>query len=287
MLYNRFAAPFVFLVTGIPEAFQDYLVETAVFEVDSTLKVLFVERGVPVPHDYVMTLTNYNMRTDSEYLRDVAENSVRHSVQDLLFNVPSDTSGRIRAWIRANRDNVRSDLSDDEAWVLIRGSVRVESLEVIVPTTRTMTTVYNVYLYPPTANPDRLGRWRSWIANQSFYAGNHGMGVRYQHPFRCNHCKTIDHPSGLCPHMRTGREREGAGGENPRPDDDDEFLPMKRDPGPPGPKPKPPTPGPSRGKAVDKGKGKAPGPQGKQKAKSGSVRNRTAPGVDAKKRRLE
>ena len=247
MLYNRFAAPFVFLVTGIPEAFKDYLVETAVLEVDSALKVLFVERGIPVPHDYVMTLTNYNLRTDSDYLRGVAENSVRQSVQDLLFNVQSDTSRRIRAWIRANRDNVRSDLSDDEAWVLIRDLVKVKSLEVIVPETRALTPVYNVYLYPPTANSDRLGRWRGWIANQNFYAGNHGMGVRYQHPFRCNHCKTVDHPSGLCPHMRTGRERgEGAGGGNPpRPDDYDEFLPMKKDSGPPGPKPKPPTLGPS------------------------------------------
>ena len=152
-----------------------------------------------------------------------------------------------------------------------------------------MTLVYNVYLYPLTANSDRLGRWRGWIANQNFYAGNHGMGVRYQHPFRCNHCKTVDHPSGLCPHMRTGRERgEGArGGNPPRPDDDDEFLPMKKDSGPPGPKPKPPTPGPSRGKGVDKGKGKAPGPQGQQKAKGGSARNRTAPGVEVKKRRME
>lgn len=99
MLYNRFATLFVFLVTRIPEAFQDYLVEAVVFEVDSALKVLFVERGVPVPHDYMMTLMNYNMRTDSEYLRDIAENSAWHSVQDLLFNVPSNTSGCIRAWI--------------------------------------------------------------------------------------------------------------------------------------------------------------------------------------------
>ena len=118
MLYNRFAAPFVFLVTGIPEAFKDYLVKTAVLE------VLFVERGILVPHDYVMTLTNYNLRTDSDYLRGVAENSVRQSVQDLLFNVQSDTLRQIRVWIRANRDNVRSDLSDDEAWVLIRDSVK-------------------------------------------------------------------------------------------------------------------------------------------------------------------
>ena len=164
MLYNQFAAPFVFLVMGIPDAFKDYLVETTVLEVDSALKVLFIKRGVPVPHNYITTLTNYNMRTDSEHLRDVAEDSVRHSVQDLLFNVPSDTSHRIHLWICANRDNVLGDLSDTEAWAFIRNLVKVESLEIIVPETKNLTTVYNVYLYPPSAIPDRLTTWRGWIA---------------------------------------------------------------------------------------------------------------------------
>jgi hypothetical protein len=43
-LRNRFAPPFVFLVTGLPEDFRDQLVEEGVWFVDSHLAVLFVER---------------------------------------------------------------------------------------------------------------------------------------------------------------------------------------------------------------------------------------------------
>lgn len=98
MLYNRYAAPFVFLVTGIPREFQSYLIETAILTVESALGLLFVEKGIPIPHDYVTTLTNYNLRTDTEFLKVLANDRVRKSILDLLFDKPSDTSKRCRTW---------------------------------------------------------------------------------------------------------------------------------------------------------------------------------------------
>ena len=200
LLYNVIAAPFVFFVTDIPKTFRDFLIETAVLEVDSRLRVLFVENGVPIPHDYITALTNYNFRTDSEALKDQAKRKVRQSVIQLLFDNPSGTSQRVEAFIRVNRDNVSNDLSDEEAQLFVRDSVRAEILEIIIPGTKTLAPIYNIYIHPPTTNQERLDRWRKWIASQKFHAGNYGVGVKYQHSWRCNHCKTTDHPSGLCPH---------------------------------------------------------------------------------------
>ena len=75
-LQHLYAPPFVFLVTGLPEDFRKWLVFTGVHEVGSHLSLLFVENGEPVPHDYVVTLTNYNMRTETEVLREHAHQQV-------------------------------------------------------------------------------------------------------------------------------------------------------------------------------------------------------------------
>ena len=251
---------------------------------DSALGVLFIENGTPVPHDYVVTLTNYNMRADSDFLKHLAKERVRKSVVDLLFDVASDTSQRIATFIRTNRDNIPDDLSDEAAQLFIRGSVRVEVLEIIVPGVRALTPVYNVYIYPPTANKERLDRWREWIAIQKYHASHNGVGVRYQFRFRCNHCKTIDHPSGLCPHTRA--RRGGTDGGN-RGEDDDELLPLnpKNDPGPSGSRQNPPTPGPSRRGGANKGNGNAPDSSKQQKGKGGNPKNR-APTNEGKKRRM-
>jgi hypothetical protein len=76
MFYNRYAAPFLFLVTELPYKFRKWLVTIGVHKVDSHLNLLFVDNGVPIPHDYIVTLTNYNMKTDSEVLRERAHESV-------------------------------------------------------------------------------------------------------------------------------------------------------------------------------------------------------------------
>ena len=94
LLYNRFAPPFVFFVVDIPEAFREWLVDAAVLEVESHLGVLFVENGVPIPHDYVVTLTNYNMRTDSEFLKSLAKQQVKRSVPLLVTKILRKIHGK-------------------------------------------------------------------------------------------------------------------------------------------------------------------------------------------------
>jgi hypothetical protein len=230
MFYNRYVAPFLFLVTELPYEFRKWLVTVGVHEVDSHLRLLFVENGVPIPHDYIVTLTNYNMKTDSEVLRERAQESVRRSVVNLLFGTPSDTSKRIADFINMFRDNIDDTYSNEEARLFIQNSVKVSSLDVTVPGTKVTTTVYNVYAHPPLARPDIYDRWRKWIANQKYYTGINGVGVKYQFTWKCLHCKTIDHPTGLCPLVKNLKKQKGVKIEAPS--DVEDLLPLEPTPGP-------------------------------------------------------
>ncbi|KAF9783296.1 hypothetical protein BJ322DRAFT_1110179 [Thelephora terrestris] len=229
LLHNQYAAPFMFLVTDIPYDFRRWLVSFGVHQVSSHLGLIFVENGEPVPHDYVMTLTNYNMRTETELLRAQAHHTVRRSVVDLLFDKPSDTSQCITDFVSRYRDNMATSFSNEEARTFVKQSVLIDSLDIVVPGTKMPSTVYNLYIHPPTANPDLLERWREFIAAQKFYAGINGVGVQYQFPFRCLHCKTIDHPSGLCTRVK---ELKGKAGKREEALTAEEILPLGPTPGP-------------------------------------------------------
>jgi hypothetical protein len=263
MLFNRYAAPFHFLVTDLPDDYCEWLVVTGTHEVKSHLGVLFIQNGIPIPHDYVVTLTNYNMRTDSEMLRERAHQLVRWSIINLLFDKPSDTSLRIEVFINQCRDNVDETLTNEQAKLVIRDSIRVSSLDVTVPGTKITTTVYNVYIHPPTTNQTTLTRWRDWISSQKFHAGISGVGVKYQHPWRCLHCKTIDHPSGLCTLTKSIKGKEAKQTEPPTAIE--ELLPLEPTPGP-SRRPRTQTPGPPQN---TKGKGREPSAPTKTK-KSGA-----------------
>lgn len=103
-------------------------------------------------------------------------------------------------------------------------------LEVVVPGTKMFTPVYNIYVHPPMANQELLNRWRKWISAQKFYADYNGVGIRYQHPFCCNHCKTVDHPRGLCTYV--GSLKKEAAPQGGGSVDDDDLLPASPTPGP-------------------------------------------------------
>ena len=163
-MYNRYAAPFVFLVTGIPPDFRKWLVIVGVHKVSSQLGLLFIKNGVPIAHDYAVTLTNYNLRIDTDILHERAHEQVKKSVVKLLFNKPSEFSTLISKFIQRYRDNIDEALSKDEALQLIQSSVRVNSLKVISPDTKTPTITYNVYIHPPTAKPEPFKSWRGYLA---------------------------------------------------------------------------------------------------------------------------
>ena len=144
-----------------------------------------------------------------------------------LFDRTSNTSRRIMDYIAMFRDNLPDSLSNAEARDYIRDSVKVQHLQIRLPGGLGDAPLYSLYLHPPTAQPAALKRWRTFIAEQRFHAGNGGVGIKYDPPFRCLHCKTIDHPSGLCPHFI--RIKGNAHGRNDVGSEDD-LLPTTADP---------------------------------------------------------
>lgn len=230
-MYNQYAAPFIFLAMGLPSDFRKLLVTTSIHKVDSCLELLFVENGIPITHDFVGAITNYNLRMDTDVLCERAHEQVQKSVVEHLFNKPSDDLILISKFIQRYCNNMSESLSTDEARLLIRNSVRIQSLEVVGPSTKVLTTTYNIYIHPPTAKRKPLKSWRGFITSLRFHAGIYGVGVIYKHPWRCAHCKSIDHPAGLCPIVRDLRARRGTTGGTPHPEDD--LLPFEPTPDPP------------------------------------------------------
>ena len=128
---------------------------------------------------------------------------------DLLFDKPSDTSLHIVEFIRKNCDNINKQLTREDARLFIQNSVQVFVHSVVYPKKKITGPVYHVYIHPPTTNPALLKNWRDFIAGLEFYAGIYGLGSRYEYPWKCIHCKSIDHLTSLCPLTERLRQKRG------------------------------------------------------------------------------
>ena len=270
-------------MTGLPLDFRKWLVTVGTHEVTSHLNLLFIENGVPLTQDYITALSNYNLRTETDILREWAHQQVRNLVIELLFNKLSDTSNHVASFIHKYCDNISNSLLKEEACRLIHNTVQVSSLDVTVPRTKITTTVYNLYIHPPTVKTTPLTSWRQFIAGQRFYAGIYGVAVKYQYPWRCFHCKLIDHPAGLCHLVRNMRDRRETTNGAPPPEDND-LLPAPPEPAP-GPSSRPQNP--NHGKRANvKGKGIASGSQrGNRRPETPSKINSVRP-AGPKKRKV-
>ena len=188
-------------MTDIPDDFAQWLVETASHPVRSELKILFAIDGERHPCDFIATLSNFNFRTDTDHLKECARAAVRQMVTRTLFDDDTTFKRGVENFIFKYRDNIPPSLSHPEAVTFIRNSVRIEPFEVVVPGGGTRAMLYNVYIHPPTKCLTDIETWKSSIKRQRFYAGKYGVGTLYGNDFNCNHCKTVDHPSGLCPYL--------------------------------------------------------------------------------------
>lgn len=203
---------------------------------------------------------------------------------DLLFNLPSDMSQHITTFIYTNRDNLPPALSEEDTYLLVRDSVRVKVLEIIVPSSKLLSPVCNIYIHPPTANTECFERWRKWISLQKFYANLHGVGVKYQNPFCCNHCKMINHPNGLCPHTKANRGPLASHAEEP--DLNNDLLPIEQELAPPRPKVERTPLEVTHDRKIDqKGKGRADAPPTKAMGPRGSQGTSAGHTAGAKKRK--
>jgi hypothetical protein len=105
-LHNCHTSPFIFFKTDILEHFCNWLVLQGVKSIANHLSVLFFEGGVPIPHAYIVALTNYNMRMETDELKEQAIAMVHKSVTNTFFDAPSNTLNHIAAFIRLHHNNL-------------------------------------------------------------------------------------------------------------------------------------------------------------------------------------
>lgn len=99
-----------------------------------------------------------------------------------------------QAFISNNRDNIPTNINDEDAFKLIIDSVSVQGIT--TKENKRDITIFNVYIHPPTIDTTGYQRWISCLKALN-YPGVIGTG-RPRDPFHCNLCKGLDHITALC-----------------------------------------------------------------------------------------
>ncbi|KIO14621.1 hypothetical protein M404DRAFT_928432 [Pisolithus tinctorius Marx 270] len=180
---ERNPPPWHFLISGLSQEATTFLVNLQVISTpDITVFTLpFVQ---PTP-TFLCTLENFTL-PDSPESNAIVADVVRHAMQ---------SDDIIPEFIRG------LDSNPDVLPTLIN-SIHVTSIRIANNVARKQM-LWNVYCsYTPTfLTLEKHFLWRCLIRNLRFRSEDHGMGaVRFgEKQFRCMGCKSLDHPTGLCP----------------------------------------------------------------------------------------
>ena len=128
-------------------------------------------------------------------------------VAETMFSSDStpNRSPQFRRFIARNRDNIPAAIeSIDDAIRYIRTSITAKRLNLVkkedIGTGEgTAHPAWNIFIHPPTSNHLALIEWRQSIRTIVFFTDMNGAG-RAARPFNCTVCRSIAHPSGMCPY---------------------------------------------------------------------------------------
>ncbi|KAI6137614.1 hypothetical protein BKA82DRAFT_942408 [Pisolithus tinctorius] len=180
---ERSPPPWHFLVSGLSQDATTFLVNLQVISTPeiTAFTLPFVQ---PTP-TYICTLENFTL-PDSPESNTIVASVVKQAIQ---------SDDVIPEFIRG------LDPDPDVLPTLIN-SIHVTSLRIANNITRKQT-LWNVYCSynPAFMTLDKHFLWRCLIRNLRFRSEDHGMGVVRlgEKQFRCVGCKSLDHPTGLCP----------------------------------------------------------------------------------------
>lgn len=183
-LYERFSQPWHLLVSGLPAEAIDLLTSLAVCAT-TDVTCFFVPFEQPLP-TYICTIENMTFQDSTRSNLLIAE-LVRKVLRD-----NAEVSSFINSHIIAPTATTASRAID---------SIRVSSLN-IATSRSSMLTVWNIYCdAPPPFSLEDYYLWSALIRSLRFPSDDYGTGVpRLQDKqFTCAGCKSLDHPTGLCP----------------------------------------------------------------------------------------
>ncbi|KAF9234530.1 hypothetical protein BU15DRAFT_22859, partial [Melanogaster broomeanus] len=186
-LRERCPPPWHFLISGLSEACILALTTLTVCS-SSEITCFFVPYEQPLPA-YICTLENFSF-PDS----DASNTSIADVVQRTLLGAP-EISQFLHNHLRA---------PDASAALLSFHSIRVSSLIVTEPPGHRKT-VWNIYCdSPPNLTLEDFFEWSALIRRLRFHSEDYGVGTARveTRQYVCVNCKSLDHPSGLCPFSR-------------------------------------------------------------------------------------
>ena len=162
---------------------------------------IFIEYN-PQPSSFVTTLKGFFFFETSPSQTKV---DVDEIIAATLFEGgnTSRTVMRVKRFLAAYRDNIPEPFGDiDNTVRFLRKSIMVEHLELVrkadVGTGGGKGhPAWNVYIHPPTADPDRLHEWKKLIRSTDFVTLDKGTGTTHK-IFHCTVCRSENHPGGMC-----------------------------------------------------------------------------------------
>jgi hypothetical protein len=160
----------------------------------------------PPPFHFVTTLKGFVFLDENERQ---TEDGVAKIVKDTLFPAVSNSniSASIRRIIANYNDNIPLSAPSNTIDILLRylrKSLVVERLNLVKKEdigtgVGQSHPAWNVYIYPPTRNAPTLREWRAVIQETTFVTEDNDAGKTYK-IFNCTICRSINHPSGMCPY---------------------------------------------------------------------------------------
>lgn len=180
---ERYPPPWHFLISGLSQSAMDFLVSMQVIST-AELTVFILPFIQPVP-TYLCTLENFTLPDSPESNTTVAGIVKRALSSHDVFT-----------------EYVRSEDPNPDTLATVINSIYVTSLRIATTTSRKQT-LWNVYCSRPPSflNIDKYFIWQCLIRTARFRSEDYGMGaVRVgDKQFKCLGCKSLDHPTGLCP----------------------------------------------------------------------------------------
>jgi len=104
----------------------------------------------------------------------------------------------VMAYIDANNNNIPSWFNSEQKLKYILDSIYARGMAVGTPG-GSYKTVWNIYIHPPCTSITTHYTWRRKLAETTYLTTFYGAGKAIIPAFSCTKCKSIDHPTGLCP----------------------------------------------------------------------------------------
>ncbi|KAF9542901.1 hypothetical protein CPC08DRAFT_434796 [Agrocybe pediades] len=164
---------------------------------------LILERGFwstpdisffPIPYynfvsNFVMTIGNLALGDDEEDNVIVVAEMVREQLKE---------SKQVEKFIERHHDAFRAGIPAFIVLDIILNSVEAYPLTINLSNTET-TTVYNVFMTPPTSNSTTIEWWIN-LLKMLPYETVYGIPT-VRDNFSCTCCRSFSHPTGLCPYV--------------------------------------------------------------------------------------